>query len=158
MNRRDANLSPSKLKGVSMCRVSLSWPAKAVALAASAIWVVGVAHAAPGSRQTQSEPAMVGGWDMFPAGTIPVPPKPKASEEGDAGLETIPSGSIPIPPKPKGSAGLTEDGDAGLDAYPTGTIPVPPKPKAREEGDIGLDAYPAGTIPIPPKPKSNIQY
>lgn len=136
-----------------MRRVLSSWPVKAVVLAVSVAWIVGVAHAASESEQIQSELATEGGWDMYPAGSIPVPPKPKAVAGSAVGIDQFdlvayPTGTIPVPPKPKAH----EDGDAGLDAYPSGNIPIPPKPKAREEGDIGLDAYPAGTIPIPPNP------
>lgn len=137
-----------------MRSVFLSWPAKAVVLAGSAIWMVGVASAAPETKLVQSELGTGGGWDMYPTGTIPVPPKPKACECSEAGAEEYPTGQLPIPPKPKAQ----EDGDAGVDAYPSGTIPIPPKPKAREDGETGLDSFPSGTIPVPPKPKSTIQY
>lgn len=67
----------------------------------------------------------------------------------------IPAGSLPIPTKPKAAAWVDDS-----TALPAGGLIVPPKPKARDDGETGADEYPSGSPIIPPKPKltSNIQY
>lgn len=115
-----------------MRRTLLSWPVRALVLVVSAIWVSGVACAQPTS------------WQDRQAGDI-------ASTE----QEWIPAGSVPIPPKPKVTTWVDDS-----TAIPVGGLIIPPKPKAREDGETGADGYPTGAPVIPPKPKlaSSIQY
>lgn len=117
-----------------MRRTLLSWPAKAVVLAVSAIWASGMAFARPSNLPGQY-------------------PVDLAATEGD----WIPAGSVPIPPKPQ----VSDSRDStGVDEYPSGAPVIPPKPKAHDDDETRTNEYPTGAPIVPRKPKltSGIQY
>lgn len=115
-----------------MRRTLLSWPVKAIVLVVPVICGSGAAYAqSPSLEYQQAVHLATLEWDWIPAGSLPIPQKPKATA-------------------------WTDD----LTALPAGGLIVPPKPKARDDGEAGGDEYPSGAPIIPPKPKltSNIQY
>lgn len=130
---------------------------KALVLAVPAICGSGAAYAQPPSLEDEQTVHMATlERDWIPAGSLPIPPKPKASEDrDDTGIDECPSSAPVIPPKPKAAAWVDDS-----TALPAGGLIVPPKPKARDDGETGADEYPSGSPIIPPKPKltSNIQY
>ena len=84
-----------------MRRILLSWPAKVMVIAVSAIGASGVTWAQPSNLLAQQlTDIATAEQDWIPAGSLPIPPKPKAVVWIDDST-ALPAGGLIIPPKPK---------------------------------------------------------
>ena len=86
-----------------MRRTWLSWPVEAIVLAVPVICGSGAAYAQSARLEDQQAPHMATLERVWiPAGSLPIPQKPKVSEGRDTtGVDEYPSGAPIIPPKPK---------------------------------------------------------